>query len=282
MRILFYPVGGLANRMRAIDSAVNYSESQKSKLIIYWIRDNGLNCGFNAIWKPVPFVFDGKGHILDFFLYLYRRFIGFKYLLKIADNLRLIKVFIDQNTGKNEEIYSYIKSGNRKVRYLFLIIVTCENFFPSSEFRNDLFQLLPEVKELVKKETASFDGNTIGVHIRRQDNDISIMNSPLELFEDRMHSEIKECPVTKFYIASDDYHVKNKFEDNPLWKDRIMFTKGSLCRDSREGILQAVVELYTLAKTKKIIGSYWSSFSEIAAELGKIPLEVINKECSAQ
>lgn len=264
--------------MRAIDSAVNYSESQKSKLIIYWIRDNGLNCGFNAIWKPVLFVLDGKGHILDFFLYLYRRFIGFKYLLKIADKLRLIKVFVDQNTGKNEEIYGYIKLENRKARYLFLVIVTCENFFPSSEFRNDLFQLLPEVEELVKKETASFDENTIGVHIRRQDNEISIMNSPLELFEDRMHSEIKECPVTKFYIASDDYHVKNKFEDSPLWKDKIMFTKGSLSRDSREGILQAVVELYTLAKTKKIIGSYWSSFSEIAAELGKIPLEVIKKE----
>lgn len=278
MRILFYPVGGLANRMRAIDSAVNYSESQKSKLIIYWIRDNGLNCGFNAIWKPVLFVLDGKGHILDFFLYLYRRFIGFKYLLKIADKLRLIKVFVDQNTGKNEEIYGYIKLENRKAHYLFLVIVTCENFFPSSEFRNDLFQLLPEVEELVKKETASFDENTIGVHIRRQDNEISIMNSPLELFEDRMHSEIKECPVTKFYIASDDYHVKNKFEDSPLWKDKIMFTKGSLSRDSREGILQAVVELYTLAKTKKIIGSYWSSFSEIAAELGKIPLEVIKKE----
>ena len=40
-----------------------------------------------------------------------------------------------------------------------------------------------------------------------------------------------------------------------------------LQRDSQEGMNDAVIDLYCLSYCKKIIGSYWSSFSETAAAL---------------
>ncbi len=53
---------------------------------------------------------------------------------------------------------------------------------------------------------------------------------------------------------------------------------GSISRNSEDGIIQAACELFALANTQKIIGSYWSSFGEIAARLGNIDIEIcVNK-----
>ena len=41
--ILLVPVGGLANRMKAIDSAIKLSRKANSELHIIWFKDRGLN-----------------------------------------------------------------------------------------------------------------------------------------------------------------------------------------------------------------------------------------------
>ena len=48
----FIPVGGLANRMRSIHSAISLCENDKMQ--IYWFKDQGLNCRFEHIFKPIP------------------------------------------------------------------------------------------------------------------------------------------------------------------------------------------------------------------------------------
>ena len=45
--ILLVPVGGLANRMKAIDSAIKLSRKTNSELHIIWFKDRGLNCRFD-------------------------------------------------------------------------------------------------------------------------------------------------------------------------------------------------------------------------------------------
>lgn len=42
-KITFVPVGGLANRMRAVASAVMLAGKTKSELSIIWFRDWALN-----------------------------------------------------------------------------------------------------------------------------------------------------------------------------------------------------------------------------------------------
>ncbi|HOW26139.1 MAG TPA: hypothetical protein PK711_10770 [Bacteroidales bacterium] len=156
--------------------------------------------------------------------------------------------------------------------------MTCEDFFPGQSFRSDLFQLQPEIAERVKQETEGFDENTIGVHIRRSDHIHSIEHSPLELFEEYMLNELSNCPEAKFYIASDDEAVKEHFKQNPQWKSKVIFSEGCLLRDSQEGILQAVTEFYALSRTRKILGSYWSTFSELASRIGYLNLMVVKNE----
>ena len=51
--IWLVPVGGLANRMRAIDSAVALSRQCGSELHIVWFKDPGLNCRFDQLFAPI-------------------------------------------------------------------------------------------------------------------------------------------------------------------------------------------------------------------------------------
>ena len=51
-----------------------------------------------------------------------------------------------------------------------------------------------------------------------------------------------------------------------------------LTRDSLDGMKMAVAELFALSRTSKIIGSYYSSYSQIAAELGNIAIEYVRNK----
>ncbi len=275
MRIILYPKGGLANRMRTIDSAVNLFDGRSDKLRIYWIRNNGLNCNFQHIFKQISFIKDSNSssHFLDIFFYLRRRFGIFRQALKLLKKIHLFEIFSETD---NEALSVFAQ--NKIPRYCFLIIRSYSSFYPREKFNSELFYLQPEVEERVKRETEKFDENTIGVHIRRTDNIKSISNSPLESFEVRMLSEVDKCPKTTFYIASDDQAIKNYFMNHSTLKDKVILSKGCLNRNTKEGIIQAAIEMYALAKSKKILGSYWSSFSGIAARLGNIKLEVVIRQ----
>ena len=51
--ITLVPVGGLANRMRAIESGISLSHKTKSELIIIWFKDWGLNCTFHELFEKI-------------------------------------------------------------------------------------------------------------------------------------------------------------------------------------------------------------------------------------
>ena len=58
---------------------------------------------------------------------------------------------------------------------------------------------------------------------------------------------------------------------HPVWVRGL-----KLRRDNESGIVDALVELYTLAHTSKIYGSLASSYSSLAAELYSIKLEILS------
>jgi hypothetical protein len=47
-------------------------------------------------------------------------------------------------------------------------------------------------------------------------------------------------------------------------------------RDEPDGIKSAAIDLFCLASCKMLIGTYGSSFSETARDIGKIPSEIID------
>ena len=125
-----------------------------------------------------------------------------------------------------------------------------------------------DIQNRIDEVVAGFSERTIGVHIRRTDNVVSIQSSPLEKFTSMMDAEIKKNSNTRFYVASDDDEVKKCLKTK--YPDRIITLMDDPDRNSLEGMKFAVLDLFCLSKTKKILGSVGSSYSQIAAEIGGI------------
>jgi hypothetical protein len=133
---------------------------------------------------------------------------------------------------------------------------------------------IKELREKIDAFSAQFDKNVIGIHIRRGDNYQSINVSSLDLFIARINDEIARNGKVSFFLATDDRAVEKELVD--LFSGRIFVReKISLERSDPKGLQDALIDLYCLARTQKILGSFHSSFSEEAALLGMIPLEIV-------
>jgi hypothetical protein len=51
--IYLKPVGGLCNRMRAIESTVALCEENNCSLTVFWIKNKDLNCSFKLLFKDI-------------------------------------------------------------------------------------------------------------------------------------------------------------------------------------------------------------------------------------
>lgn len=120
------------------------------------------------------------------------------------------------------------------------------------------------------------DKHVIGMHIRRGDHTTPTLGSPLSLFISKIEEEVTLDPNTYFYVASDSFSEKKKLKD--LFGERIITRFDEVRRDNESGIVDALVELYTLAHTSKIYGSLASSYSSLASELLMRDLEILSIE----
>jgi hypothetical protein len=81
----------------------------------------------------------------------------------------------------------------------------------------------------------------------------------------------------KFVVATDFLEVQQELEN--IFPGRIIIhNKSSLDRSSPAAIRDAVIDLYCLAQTRKLIGSYGSSFTETASKLGDVETVVVNTQ----
>jgi hypothetical protein len=60
-----------------------------------------------------------------------------------------------------------------------------------------------------------------------------------------------------------------------IFGERVLTAKNILKRNTKDGIIDALVELYTLGATKKIYGSFQSTYSTLSSEIRNIPIEII-------
>ncbi len=280
-KVIVCPQGGIGNRMRALYSADRFCKENNLQLKVCWPLNRELNCRFETCFVKLPNLKNKKTDFTRFIEKGKRKSYLFICLLRLLEKLNIFRYFNDENGAKNISTYVLDCTAGKIKPALITIMSTCTCFYWEDyieKFNNDLFRLNNEMESLVRKETIKFTPHTIGVHIRRTDNVDSIEKSPTELFIARMEEEIQNNELTTFYVASDSVEVKQLLLDK-FGHERVFLPQGgNLDRNSESGIVQAVVELYALSRTCKVLGSYWSSFSTTAAMLGKIKKETIVKE----
>ena len=267
-RLVLVPQGGLCNRLRTILSALSLIEHGdiNARLSVGW--DDGQECAarFDQLFEPLDSEHVDIGP---------RRWTDRPITRSNLHWPTLVRSVIYAKQYANrppsvEELRSSLSKHCAAV-YVSTGLAFCDY---SADYVRRL-RPLPHLQERIDSLSDSFDGHTIGIHIRRTDHVTAIAESPDALFVDAISDAIASDADARFYLATDDADLKRRLME--CFPGRITAQD---CRGSRAdlgGMEEAVIDLWTLARCSHIIGSYWSSYTDTAAEIGGIPLTIIRK-----
>ena len=267
--ITLIPVGGLANRLRAIASATALAKQTQRTLHVIWFKDAGLNCRFDQLFCPIDeATFRLKEATLtDWLIYDRPRRKNFRIpglFQHLLFDRRLYEQAPELAPGNSFDFARWAENSHHAY------IATCYPFFPAdATLYGQLFHPTDTIEQQVRAYTAQFTPHTVGVHIRRTDNTMSITHSPLRLFIRKMEEEVEARPDTLFFVASDSEQDKHILKER--FGTRILTSSQPADRNSLQGMQEAAIDFFTLSRTCKILGSCYSSFSEVAALIHQIP-----------
>jgi hypothetical protein len=265
--IKIVPLGGLCNRMRSMDSAIQLVNKLSDKLEVYWIKDSEMSQSFSDLFNPIALNNVSIRELDSTPILLQKGNVRNLFVPTLINNMLSRPYFDESSTDKLRAFDFAMLEPNRQA------IIRSFSRFYSTAGTYELFVPNDDVFHNIEARSSVFDQFTIGVHIRRTDNLKSTNNSPNNLFVEAMKAEIVEEPLTNFYLATDCDKTKLFFFD--IFGSKIVHSPKTATRDSLDGIREAMVELYSLSRTKKIFGSYWSSFSSTASDIGKIEGKVV-------
>ena len=239
--------GGLCNRLRTIASTKEFISNNPqygNKIVVLWGLNEECNCKFEKLFDGIDGIKTINYAHKYSLLFLGYRFI--QYCLTLRK-----RAYIDIKS----EAAITVKKGSIFIRTGFPIgdAGQYQIFEPKAG-------IIAKVNQIVGSE-----GDMIGVHLRRTDNVKSIMQSPIELFIEKMDAAIESNPNCKFFLATDspdeEKQLSNRYGDRIIIND-----KKDLSRNSQEGIQDALVDLVCLSRCRVIYGSYFSSFSIAASQ----------------
>lgn len=231
-------VAGFGNRLRSMMSGICFAEDLKIKLCIYWNgRDSHCAIPFHSVFdmETLPSFVTVVNGILS----------QSDTCNSVEDKERLLAAW----DGKSDLYFNSYGNFHIPDREIWL---------------KHLRALKPiaQLQQMIDQKIPPFDTERlVGVHIRRTDNWKAIQTSPFPLFVEKMDS------LDAFFIvATDDWEIRRYLENR--YKGRILFPSKLLERSTQEGMLNAMVDFFCLARCPTIIGSEYSSFNDIAAFYG--------------
>ena len=202
-RIVFVPVGGLANRMRAVASAIALAEDTASKIQVKWFCDWALNAPFCKLFQPIAEITEAS--FLDLLISDRPRKRNFRVPALFQKHMFRSCLYEEEmpklmKTGFDFRQWAEDGGGYMAFCYPFYI-------YPEGMV-NRLFRPLPHITAEVDRRCSAFNGYAIGLHVRRTDNVASIKGSPLELFFDAADKELECHDDLCIYLATDSEEVK--------------------------------------------------------------------------
>jgi hypothetical protein len=249
--------------MRVVASAIILSQQADVPLEIHWFRTPDLNVRFDGLFDPMPLpavvrekvAWNKIARVGSRCAYEAMRLRGWRILNESDTTPDRFDPLVFVGEAKQRNVV--IRTNSRLIRQ-------------ANMFR--WFDPIPDCKRLIA-ENRPLVADAIGVHIRRTDNRQATRWSPTEVFVELMNGEVRRDAAARFFLASDSPAVSDELRAR--FPGRIHeIKKTSLERDDPIAIREALVDLYCLANTKRLIGSYWSSFTDTAAEINGIECQV--------
>jgi hypothetical protein len=271
-RINVWPYGGLCNRLRVVASARTLADVTGAKLNVGWNLDSGISAkpedlftnfyeNMSKIYFPNIRIKWGKRFKRRNINYFYNNtrtnIISDNYL--ISNNFVVPSTLLDGGVVCIEACHDFLVAGLSYRKYNTRV----SNFLSDLKPTQEIYERMPKLSE-----------ETIGFHIRRGDNIVSVQTSPTAAFRAIMEEMINSN--YKVFLATDDEQISREFQHE--WPNNVIqihnkcFERGTLRGDK-----DALADLLLLSRCCKIFGSYFSSFSEYASMIRLVPLFFVNR-----
>jgi hypothetical protein len=267
-------LGGISNRVKCFISMWRLGDTYNRELILYWPLNHTCGAKFSDL-------FENK-----------IKEINKEQLENIRNNQ--MQVFGEKFITIKDSSDKYLISGTWR------LLLTPEEFikYPSlrqlgidflftdipEELKKNILKYLKQLKPLksLQKEIDDFNKRynlkkIVGIHIRRGDFADRAVSpgrvSSDEKFIERMKELIKQDSKTKFFLCTDSKEMEEKIEKE-FPKRIIKFQKSSFSRTDTKATQEGLIDLLLLSKTKHILGTYRSSFTEMAWWFGECKAKV--------
>ena len=263
--------GGLSNRIKSLISCMKLADEYNTEYKVKWdIIDNYknvhhlLNCSFSNL-----FINDIEITKIDKNDKIYN-----SHCLSISDKDNLPHNFNTFKSNVKKKSFTKNDRFNRNIDFMYNKIPDNVKINYIKYFK--ILKLIPNLELIVNEFSKQFNEKTISVHIRSWNRKNEGSRSILHNIKDFINI-MNKYPNNNFYLSSDSQKVLNHLKD--IFKERLLIypRKTSLdnSRDFPEGIKEDLIELYLLSKNKFIIGSHFSTFTEVAWWLAECPKDII-------
>jgi len=270
-KLYVHPQHGLANRLRAVASAWLLAEKSNRDLVVIWEKDMHCNASFGELFKTPLVVLDS---------------------LNSVDIENCVTYnYMDDEEGSEKD--KYIDHKDNKDIYVKSAYVL-NHKYATWKAENIFLRKLVIVQDDIQSIIDQYDvKDRIGVHIRQgggRGHDQSAWNKPENwsekgqeemyywreqskpaVFIKKMHVILEKDPEATFYLATDEPESYALMDEH--FHDKLMYVTRDVFDRSTEQQKFALIDIMLLSKTKRMLGSNWSSFSEIANRIGGMPYE---------
>jgi len=258
-------IGGLSNRIKSLVCAFRIADIKQKEYGVIWEilntikkKNHILNCSFDKLFQ---------NDILLKNIENYDEIEKYNsHSLYVDNNDNIPKNFNNFNSNCKKKFKSIYKSMSIDYMFNKIPLELKNKYIVYFKILKPLDNLQKEIDSFSKK----FNEKTISIHIRSW-NRINESGRKNLFNLDNFEKEIEKYDETyNFYLASDCQEVKDKL--NKKYGNRILIyprkTNLDNSRNFSEAIQEDLIELYLLSKNKIIIGSHFSTYTEVAWWLG--------------
>lgn len=270
---------GLGNRIKCLVSSIKSCDEQIDKGIdaevyTYWPLNDACGCEIKELFKPsVPWKELFKGVV------------------------EASEVEARNGNAELNKSWKFINNKNKELdfKYHKLSKVEINEFLPYFGFIKPAQDIQDTAWAFMNRYKESFDkGEVIGVHIRKGDFKVSFDGrqniSTEDKFIEKINALLEVNPNYKFLLCTEDEETEEKFKEvfHEYSDDIIInFPKRFRGRSSPESIKEAFVDILLLSKCPIILGTFLSTFTEIAWWIGGCNAQVCipgaeNREATAK
>jgi hypothetical protein len=264
---------GLGNRMRAIGSAAQVARRTGRELVIIWRPDHHCQCRFDDLFEYAgPVEIDDSPEAAAA-----RKNIVYNYMEAEPGGRKDEPITLDQT----QDIY---------VRSAFVLNSPLSDWDGENAFLRGL-RPVEAVRDLVASVKGPFD---LSVHVRmeggRKDEHLPYESpenwtardhalidewrakSHYSRFVDRIDALVAEGAVERLFLAADSPEAYAAFAER--YGDQLRRLQRARYDRSTEQMRYALADAILLGRAPRMLGSTWSSFSELATRLACEPMTV--------